>query len=225
MSSQAFEERILGDLLPTFCNDPQRQFALEGFRPKWERISDRDAEDFLLGLDGGLITHVGRGLYRAPRSRASEQFFWQGRKDVTPRTITLWVEPIITVAVLARLHFVHGWPKDLLGTQSADWAFDVTAHLPGDADNEHIACEVKATRTELNQLVHLMEWFGAEPAASVPRSGRELNAFRKVQALRARCPPLFWAVGPAEVSHLFDVRLDDRGALSLRPIDEGALAY
>ena len=54
------------------------------------------------------------------------------------------------------LRFDLGWPKHLLGTQSPGWAFDVTAYQPLDLKNEHIACEVKKSVSEVHQLVALM---------------------------------------------------------------------
>jgi hypothetical protein len=164
------------------------------FRKQWDRIGDRDAEDFLRGLDAGLVEHVGRGLYQAPQSKASEQFFWSGRVNIEPRTITLWAEPIITVAVLTRLHFDLGWPKHLLGTQSPDWAFDATAYQSSNLDNEHIACEVKKSDSELEQLVAFMTHFGSNQPSDELR-GPKLGAYRKVRGLRLRRAPLFWAVG------------------------------
>jgi hypothetical protein len=109
-ASQTFRNRILNDLLPTFCNDPSRLRGATGFKQDWDKIGEIDAADFLRGVDGELVKHEGRGLYRAPRSCAREQFFWSGAKKKSPRPIALWVEPIITVAVLARLHFDLGWP-------------------------------------------------------------------------------------------------------------------
>jgi len=216
MGSKAFEDRILNDLLPAFCNG--REFGLEGFRKEWDRIGDREAEDFLRGLDAGLVDHRGRGLYRAPRGTASEQFFWQGRVNVVPRTITLWAEPIITVAVLARLHFDLGWPKHLLGTQSPGWAFDVTAYLPSDSTSEYIACEVKKSVSEVHQLVEFMVHFGQnQPAGEF--GGRKENAYRKVKALRKRRPPLFWAVGPNE-SHVFRMDYDPERVMFKETSDE-----
>ena len=220
MAWRAFEDRVLNDLLPEFCN--ARGWGLEGFRREWNRIGDRDAEDFLRGLDAGLVDHRGRGLYKAPRSTASEQFFWSGRVNVEPRKITLWAEPIITVAVLARLHFDLGWPKHLLGTQSPGWAFDVTAYQPPDLKNEHIACEVKKSVFEVDQLVALMAHFGQnQPTGEL--GGHKKNAHRKVQALRERRPPLFWAVGP-DVSQVFRVTYDDE-LVMLKPTSSEELRY
>ncbi len=182
-------------------------FGTEGFRSEWGRIGDRDAEDFLRELDAGLVDHCERGLYKAAQSKAKEQFFWQGRVKVVPRPITLWAEPIITVAVLARLHFDFGWPKHLLGTQSPGWAFDVTAYRARDLENEYIACEVKKSDSELVRLVMFMKELG-ENLSPDKLHGPKLNAYRKVQGLRLRRAPLFWAVGP-NASHVFRVDYDD----------------
>ena len=154
---QTFQDRILGDLLPAFCDHPKRGWSCEGFKKDWKNISAKDAEDFLFALDAGLIEHDDeRGLYLAPKSCAGEQFFWEGKKSVSPRPITLWLEPVITVAVLARLHFKWGWPKDLLGAQSRKEEFDVTAYSRSDSNNEYLACEIKKTVKELDQMVELM---------------------------------------------------------------------
>jgi hypothetical protein len=152
---------------------------------------------------GGLISPVGRGLYRAICSAAGEQFFWEGPKRLEPRSFTLWLEPIITVAALARLHFDFGWPVDLIGTQSIDGAFDIVAFSPFRRANEHIAGEVKKSEAEVEMLLLLMQEFGREPLIVAPTFGRQRNAYKKMAALRARNPPLFWAVGPAGYSRVF----------------------
>lgn len=224
-SLQTFQDRVLNDLLPTFCNDPSRAWGPDGFKADWHKISEVDATDFLRGIDGGLVTHEHRGLYKAPRSKASEQFFWSGAKNKTPRPITVWVEPIITVAVLARLHFDLGWPRELLGTQSKDWAFDVTTYLSNDSDCEHIACEVKKTTADIDRLVALMKRFGKNPIAHQPVVSKERNAFRKLQALRQRRPPLFWAVGPGGSSCAFRMGYSEEGVVSFQNISIHTLSY
>jgi hypothetical protein len=70
---QAFQDRILNDFLPTFCTS--RSWSSDGFKSDWSKVSEVDATDFLRGFSGGLMKHEGRGLYRAPRSYASEHFF------------------------------------------------------------------------------------------------------------------------------------------------------
>jgi hypothetical protein len=189
-------------------------------------VAERDAGDFLLGLDAGLVDHLGRGVYRAPRSRVGEQFFWSGKKNISPRPVTLWIGPIITVAVLYRLYNEWGWPRHLLGTQSRRWEFDVTAYLASDLNNEYLACEVKKTATELDHLVELMQRFARHDVPDdVNRSPRETNALRKLRGLQARRACIFWAVGPNSINKVFRVTYAEAGGLALEPAAEEALRY
>ena len=162
------------------------------------------------------MTHVERGLYRALKSSAGEQFFWSGSKHAAPRPFTLWLEPIITVAALGRLHWDHYWPIDLIGTQSSDWAFDLVAYRRGSM-NEYIAGEVKKSEIELERLIDLMKRLGRSPDAPVPKAGRERNAYKKVEALRSRKSPIFWAVGPAGYNHVFSVAYGADSIVELIP--------
>jgi hypothetical protein len=221
----AFRNRILNDFLPTFCNDPSRSWGADGFKADWCKICELDAADFLRGIDGGLIKHVGRGQYLAPRSYAKEQFFWSGAKQKTPRPMTLWVEPIITIAVLARLHFDLGWPKKLIGTQTKDWAFDAATYLSSDSHVEYIACEVKKSTTELEHLVDVMNRFGKAPHGDGIRAPKEENAFKKLEALRSRRPAVFWAVGPGGSNYAFKMGYAKDGLVSFQEIAIGELAY
>lgn len=218
---------MYGRLLPEFCNDPTRNHPLSAFRPASLQVSDRDAVDFVRAWDAGLVEHQGRGLYRAPRSAASEQFFWHGPKRDEGRTLTLWLEPIITVAALGRLHLDFGWPRRLLGTQSSDYAFDITAFDPA-VTREELVGEVKKTEIEVNQLVSFMREFGASgplPLAALNLKGKALNAYRKVQALSARRVPLFWAVGPNGMNRVFAVEYDDAGRATLHETDTSRLQF
>jgi hypothetical protein len=224
MTSQAFRDRIVGTLLPQFCNS--RGWSCEGFKEDWKKVTEKDAADFLLALDAGLVEHQGRGLYRAPKSQASEQFFWSGRKNISPRPITLWVEPIITVAVLYRLHSEWGWPRDLLGTQSQKWEFDVTAYRTPDSDKEYVACEVKKKDGELDQLVELMQRFAAgRDLCDAIKSSREENACRKLKGLQARRASIFWAVGPGGANKVFRMTYTDGGRVTFTPASDDALRY
>jgi hypothetical protein len=226
MTSQAFRDRIMGTLLPQFCNDQNRGSGCEGFKEDWRKVTEKDAADFLLALDACLVEHLGRGLYRAPRSRASEQFFWSGRKNISPRPITFWVEPIITVAVLHRLSHELGWPKHLLGTQSRKWEFDVTAYRVSDLNNEYVACEVKKTVPELDQLVELMQRFATDPGlCDAIKSSREENACRKLKGLRDRHASIFWAVGPNGANKVFRMTYADGGRVTFTPASDDALRY
>ena len=226
MTLQAFRDRIMGTLLPQFCNDPSRGYGCEGFKEDWKKVNEKDAADFLLALDACLVEHLGRGLYKAPRSCASEQFFWQGKKNISPRPITLWVEPIITVAVLYRLYHEWGWPRHLLGTQSRKWEFDVMAYRASDPNNEYVACEVKKTSAELDQLVELMQRFAADrDLCDAIKSSREENACRKLKGLQERHASIFWAVGPNGANKVFRMTYTDGGRVTFTPDSDDALRY
>ncbi len=150
MTFDAFKNRVLLELVPNYCGLPSRNMTPADFKQDWGKVTETDAIDFLRAMDSDLIVHVGDGRYRSPKSHAVELFCWEGRKDVRPRPFGLWAEAIITVAVLARLHFDLGWPKQLLGTQSVGFDFDVIAHADEEAANEHIACEIKKSVREVD---------------------------------------------------------------------------
>jgi len=223
MSSKVFEDRIVNDLLPLFCNDPARQYGTAGFKANFHDVDDLDAENFLKGLDANLVTLVGR-LYWAPRSWTGEQFFWEHERAISPRPITLWTEPIITVATLSRLHFELGWPKELLGTQSVGGAFDVVAYLGSGSETEHIACEVKKTVKEADRLIRLMREFATLPPDDAIQGPRR-NAYQKVKGLRARRAPLLWVVGPGGYSHAFKVAYSDNGLVAFEEASFRDLRY
>jgi hypothetical protein len=220
----AFEQVIYGRLIAEFCSHRVRGCDPAGFNRASMLVGPQDAQYFLRAFEGGLVKHQGRGLYRAAASATSEQFFWEGRKAMNPRPFTLWLEPIITVAGVARLHFDYRWPKHLIGTQSADWAFDLVTFMPGQSD-EFIAGEVKKTPTEIHQLLKLMQRFGEDPIAGLPRAGKERNAYMKISALRARRPPIFWALGPDGLSKVYRVGYGRGGAVNLIAADESALMF
>lgn len=223
MPSEAFKDRVLNDLLPAFCNDPARNYDMAGFKANFRDVHEADADAFLKALDARLVQLDGN-MYRAPRSCAREQLFTEGRKKTIPRPITIWVEPIITIATLSRLHFDFGWPKELLGTQSSDWAFDVIAFRREQSASEHVACEVKKTEKELSFLIQWMCAFGASPSRAATND-REDNAYRKVVALKARQIPLFWAVGPGRSGTAFRASYPDDGRVVLEEVSETELRY
>ena len=204
-----FKRRILEDLLPEYCNDPTRLWGTEGFRPDWSKVAEPDAADFLRALDGGLLKHIGRGQYVAPRSAAKEVFFWEGRKSIQPRPTSLWMEPVITAAGIARLHFEYGWPIDAIGAQSPDWAFDIVAFRSSTSDSQHIVCEVKKSEREIEHLVNLMQDFAARGVTGEEGLvGPPKNAFRKLRSLQAHKPPIFWALGPDRTGYVYEMSYD-----------------
>jgi hypothetical protein len=130
------------------------------------------------------------------------------------------------VAVLYRLYHEWGWPRHLLGTQSPAWEFDVTAYLPSDLKNEYVACEVKKTVAERDQLVELMQRFAADPdLCDAIKSSREENACRKLKGLQARYASIFWAVGPNGANKVFRMTYADGGRVTFKPASDDALRY
>lgn len=220
----SFRKLLHDELIPQFCSDPLRNCDVNGFQHGTAHVADIDVLDFMRAWTGGLIHHEGRGLYRASRSAASEQFFWTGPRKSTPRTFSLWHEPVITVAALARLHFDFMWPKSLIGTQSCDWAFDLVA-FPHESDCEQIAGEVKKSVAEVETLIRLMKEIGSNPELAAPLPGKALNAYKKVVGLRARKAPIFWAVGPNKCSHVFHVHYTAEGCVTLQTTTADALRY
>ena len=223
-STALLEQLILDHLIPEFCADRARGCEASGFKRESIRVHEIDARNFMRAWHGGLIEHEGRGLYRAARSSASEQFFWSGARHGTPRSFTLWLEPIIAVAALAKLNFDHGWPGDLIGTQSPDWAFDVVSYHP-DGDHEHIAGEVKKSASEIKSLLQLMRHFGQDATATIPPSGKARNAYKKVAALRERHAPYFWAIGPNGQSEVFRVSYCKHCSLDFVQADDQVLDF
>lgn len=219
-----FDLVLQNELIQDFCSNPARNYNSDGFRINAQIVTEADARDFLRAWKGGLLQHRGRGLYRAARSAATEQLFWDGPKSSNPRTFTLWHEPIITFAALARLHWDFGWPANLVGTQSSDWAFDLVAYRRDD-DCEHIAGEVKKTNREIDALILNMKEFGANPDVPLPSGGKLRNAYKKISGLKARRAPVFWAVGPDNYSLVFQVEYGSGGVVMLHRTDDAILRF
>lgn len=176
-----------------------------------------------MAWNAGLIEHTDRGLYRAAKSGAREQFFWSGLKTPERRSFTLWLEPVITIGGLGRLHFDHRWPREQIGCQSNDYAFDLVTYLP-DTSTIYIAGEVKKTDGEIDVLLALMSRFGLDPDAPYPSAGKERNASKKVTSLRTGHAPVFWALGPNGRSEVFQVHYDGP-IIRFEPLDETALSF
>ena len=211
-------------LIPHFCSKASRAVSPMGFRGDAARVSEIDTLDFMRGWEARLLPHIGGGLYRATASGASEQFFWEGRKFTVPRTFTLWLEPIITLGVLARMHLDFGWPRELIGTQSKpDWAFDVIGRKSESDLNLRVAGEVKKSPREIDALIGHMQRFCHQSVSSEPSKKAERNAFRKVQALRYHRPDVFWAIGPNRYEKAFSVEYLACGAIDLTPVSLQAL--
>ncbi len=212
-------------LIPDFCSSSARNVKPSEFRANLTRLSEIDMADFLRGWEAQLLPHIGDGLYRAPQSGASEQFFSLGRKANAPRTFTLWIEPIITLGVLARMHLDFGWPKALIGNHTkGDWAFDVFGYRSESDPRLLIACEVKKSREEMDSLIGYMQSFGRQPSlSSVDLKSAGKNAFRKVKALRGHTPGIFWAVGPNRYEKVFSVQYSEGDVIDFEPISRQSL--
>jgi hypothetical protein len=222
---QIFTERLQNEWLPAFCADPKRQFSTSGFRESSIRITEFDARNFLRAIESGLVYDSGGGRYRCARSNAFEQIFWEGAKSIQPRPITLWVEPVITIATMGRLSFDFGWPAEVLGMQSKDWAFDFAVYHSAVDTNERIAGEVKKTAAEIDELVLHLRAYG-ETGATAPLSNhpKHINSFKKWVALLRCRAPLFWAVGPGDYTRIFEVQYGAKGTAVLSDVSFNLLS-
>lgn len=207
-----FTKRLLDELLPSFCQDPKRNFAVSGFKKESIKVAEVDARNFLRAIECGLVNDSGGGRYRCTQSKAFEQIFWEGGKLIHPRPITLWVEPIITIATIARLGLDFGWPAEVLGMQSKDGAFDFVVYGSGNMTGERIAGEVKKSRSELDELMLQLVAYG-QAGATTPFSDhpKSINTFRKWAALLKCRAPLFWAVGPDDYTRPFQIEYGNDG--------------
>lgn len=202
---ETFTERLKKDWLPSFCGAPHRDYPLDGFKASSiKKLDQLDAHWFMWAVDNELVSES-EGFFVAPRSAAKEQIFWEGATNVTPRPITLWLEPIITIGALARLNAQFGWPIENLGAQSKTWAFDLVCYETA-SDREVIGCEVKKSLREIEKLLAFMNAHGGKPPLdSEPANSAERNAYRKVQGIRRSWPKLFWALWPGGKGKIFSV--------------------
>lgn len=219
-----FRNLLRETLIPDFAGAPDRNMTPASFR--WDSLgfSEHDAAAFMRAWNAGMLSHYERGRYRFRESGSIEQFFSSGPKAETPRSFSLWLEPLIAVGTMHRLSFEFGWPENLIATQSSDGAFDVIAFRQS-RENEFIAGEVKKSQRETERLIELMRNFGSNPEAGEPRSGPTRNAFKKVAALRRRKPPIFWAIGPGGLSYVFSVEYGPNEKIELKAIKETSLAF
>ncbi|MDY0021489.1 hypothetical protein, partial [Arenimonas caeni] len=154
-----------------------------------------------------------------------EQIFWEGPKRDSPRSITLWLEPVITIGTLARLAYDLGWPAERLGMQTIDYAFDLAAYREGGQQGLVIACEVKKTQAEVDHLISDLQFHREEPEAG-PRSSkpRHLNSYRKWLSMRRCQPSLLWVVGPGAYECTFELR-HSVDSIGLNQVPLEALKY
>jgi hypothetical protein len=203
---QLFAQRLYADWLPAYCRDPRRNYDPSGFIAASIKVCEADARDCMAAIDLQVVVDTGGGRFRARRSLTHEVLFWEGFKAIAPRPISLWLEPVITLAALARLHLRYSWPKESLGAQSKDWAFDLAAYGPRDGPPA-ILGEVKKSSRELQQL---KEDLLRLSDGGAPESVRT-NSAKKWQAVVASRPGLVWLVGPNEEAYVYQHEVTDRG--------------
>jgi hypothetical protein len=215
-----FRRRIEDDWLVTYCSAPDRQYDPAGFQPASIKVDPIDAEDCMQALDSGVVFSVGPGKFRAAKSSAIEVLFWEGRKSVSPRKITLWLEPVITFGALWRLYHEYNWPKGHLGTQSPGWGFDVVAFQSEFDDGPYLLGEVKKTSAELEALRCdlLALSAGADPATI------RMNSVRKWDELKNGYARVLWLVGPERLHHVFTV-VRVGGTVRIEVADTSELRY
>ena len=218
-----FDGLLREELIPDFCQQKSKCLP-EGFKEDSNRLEEEDCRYFLLAWESGIVRRVAPGKYQGPIESVVEHFFNHGPKSIEPRPYFLALEPFITFAALARLHYDHNWPTHCLATQSTDWAFDAVAYRP-QSDAEHIAGEIKTTEQMMDRMIESMVDFGGRPEVQEPPSGPLQNAYRKVVGLRKRQAPIFWALGPSGYSRVFRVEYADDGFIKLAETDAAALDY
>lgn len=218
-----FRDRLHGEWLTPFCDS--RGYAYGGFvSSSLDKLSEADARDFMNALDSGLVTHQA-GAFRAACSKANEYLFWEGATNVSPRRLTLWLEPVITVAGLWRMQHKFGWPPEQLGAQSLSYAFDFVGY-EADQKTELVSCEVKPTRQSVDLLIALMHEHGATPKEALKDCKPAVkNALKKVIALRESDSHTFWALGPDNYDHVFAVTRSSVGEVVLTATNDSALNF
>lgn len=219
-----FNALVLREYLPKFCD--YYGYPVAGFRvDTLGRINEYDAMWFLQALRTRTVVQQ-QAFFSSALSGAREQIFWQGSKSISPRPITIWVEPVITIGAAGRLHSEFCWPQDLIGLQSKkSWAFDLVAYSRTLAPL--VACEVKKTRREIDYLIQAMiGYLSQPPLKEEPTTNRLRNAYRKVVGLRQMRPRLFWALGPDNYGKVFRF-VQNAGAHTTRldEVDHDALIF
>lgn len=218
-----FRERILNEWLAPFCENRGYENG-EFVWSSLDKLNETDARDFIDAVDSGLVSHKA-GVFRAACSRANEYLFWEGAASVSPRRLTLWLEPVITIAGLRRMQHKFGWPAEQLGAQSASYAFDFVGYQ-ADQRTELVSCEAKPTRKAVDLLIARMHKHAATPKEGLKGcSSAEVIALKKVIALRESSSHTFWALGPDGYGHVFDVSRSPTGEVVLTQTNDSALNF
>ena len=215
-----FSHRLHTEWLPAYCKDERRNYDPIGFKATSIKVGEADARDCMLAIDHQVVIDTGGGRFRAAKSSAHEVLFWEGHRTKSPRPITLWLEPVITFAALARLHAMHAWPKESLGMQPPGWAFDLAAYGPETDQPPRILGEVKKSSSELRRLREDLLKLSAGAAPDTFPS----NSTKKWDALLAIKPSIVWLVGPNEESYVYAPEFASNGC-ALQEVTSSALAH
>lgn len=220
----AFQSLVVEQLLPQFCS--HYGYDIAGFKKETiERIGHYDAMWFLEALRTQAVTY-NKPFFLAPQSGAKEQIFWQAGQSKLPRPITIWVEPVVTIAAAGRLHSQFNWPRYLIGLQSKkNWAFDLVGY--DSCLSPMLVCEVKKSHREVDQLINAMlGYFQQLPLTDEPKKQSLRNAYRKVVALREMMPRVVWVVGPENYGEVFSCLWNSNGEAGvLVKTGEAALSW
>lgn len=221
-----FNELLETTLIPQYCTHPTMGMKPQGFKNNIAKLSSADIKLFMQAWDIGFIQYARNGSYSLGKANATEKFFWEGRKGSEIRSFSLWLEPIITAGVLARMHINLGWPINLIGAQSKrDWAFDAVAYKDTNDQNGYVLCEVKKTTREADQLAaYMKEYIAAPPVVEDSLRGARLNAYRKVKALRVRRSAFLWLAGPDKYGLVYEVNYNG-SLISLESVSFDAMSY
>lgn len=204
---ERFSRRVVDEWLTTYCKD--RGYSVADFKRESIRVSEADAQDCMLAIDGRVVVDRGGGRYRAARNSAHEVLFWDGTRRISPRSTWLWLETVIIFAGVGRLHLKYGWPCSLLATQPKGWAFDIAAYRGETEQMPDILAEVKKSTPELDRLRQDLESLsnGATPDSVKP------NSLKKWKALIDMKPRVLWLLGPGEVQHCYLPEYRGEGAV------------
>jgi len=218
-TEKEFSELIREDLLIWFCR--HHGYPTDGFdSDTLRRVSEHDAKWFLDALTTEAVVRDG-AVVTTKLSAAKEQIVWPDGRSISPRPLTIWAEPVITIEAACWLHTEFGWPKQLIGLQSHERAaFDLIAY---DAPRTpRVAAEVKKTDQEIDFLIEAMAGYLSHPPLDEePKHDEQRNAYRKVVALRRIQAPLLWALGPNGYGQLF--RVEQAGEQGIARLEKAAI--
>jgi hypothetical protein len=89
-----------------------------------------------------------------------------------------------------------------------------------------VSCEAKPTRKAVDLLIAHMHKHAVTPKEGLKACRpAEVNALKKVIALRESSSYTFWALGPDGYGHVFAVSRSSAGGVVLTPTNESALNF